>query len=187
MNRRDLLASLPLALAGTMLDPKPAAGGSDPVATSGDLRFRADGSFKILAISDLHYVAAPNAHALDLTESLIAAEQPDLVIVTGDNISGADCGSADEVRAAIANVAEVMERMRTPWAVTLGNHDQEHVERTNISREQVFAIYETYPHNRNRGRVRGLHGAGNQCILLSGSDGRTPVFALWLIDSGGGE
>jgi 3',5'-cyclic AMP phosphodiesterase CpdA len=186
MKRRDFLSTLSAALAGSMFEAGAAPAAPAPAASE-RLRMRPDGTFKILAISDLHYIAEPNRHALDLTESLIAAEQPDLVIVTGDNVSGAHCANADDLRAAIANVAEVMERLRTPWAVTLGNHDQEHVERTGISREQVFALYEQYPGNLNRGWVRGLHGAGNKNILLYDGAGRTPMFNLWLLDSGAGD
>lgn len=153
-------------------------------AQTHDLQFRRDGSFKILAISDLHYTPQPDTHGIELTEKLIALEKPDLVIATGDNISGDSCSTPEDVEKAVANVAEAMEKMGVPWAITLGNHDQEHFARTHISREQVFDYYERYPHNVNAGWTRGIHGAGNKQLLLWGSDHAKPVFALWLIDSG---
>jgi hypothetical protein len=157
-----------------------AAGGSD------EKRFKAhdDGSFKILAISDLHYTPVPDPNGLELTEKLIAAEKPDLVIATGDNVSGDSCATEADVRAAVGNVAAAMEKAQVPWAITLGNHDQEHFERTHISRESVFQYYESYPHNMNGGWVRHIHGAGNKHLLIWDAGGTKPIFALWLVDSG---
>ncbi len=148
------------------------------------LKFRADGTFKILAISDLHYIPEPNRYGIELTEKLISLEKPDLVVVLGDNISGDRCATPEDVKRAVDNVAVAMEKNRVPWAVTLGNHDQEHAARTHITREQVFTYYESHPHNMNGGWVRDIHGAGNKNILVWSSDGSRPVFNLWLVDSG---
>jgi 3',5'-cyclic AMP phosphodiesterase CpdA len=154
------------------------------IAAPRELRFRPDGTFKILAISDLHYTPNPDQYGLELTEKLITLEKPDLVIVTGDNISGDSCFTEDDVKKAVGNVAAVMEKMGVPWAVTLGNHDQEHFARTHIGREQIFDFYEHFQHNVNKGWVHGIHGAGNKDLLIWNSDGSKPVFSLWLIDSG---
>jgi 3',5'-cyclic AMP phosphodiesterase CpdA len=154
-------------------------------AQTKELHFRSDGNFKILAISDLHYTPQPDRYGIELTEKLIAIEKPDLVIATGDNISGDNCSTPEDVSKAVANVAAAMEKMGVPWAITLGNHDQEHVARTHISREQIFDFYEKYPHNVNGGWARGIHGAGNKNILLWSSDRSKPVSNIWLLDSGG--
>lgn len=157
---------------------------SAPRADEG-LRLRADGTFKILAISDLHYIPAPDPHGLALTEKLIDLEQPDLVVVNGDNISGDRCANLADIEASIANVAQVMEQKRVPWVVVLGNHDQDHFAKTGIPRDQAFDIYSRYPHNINKGWVRDISGAGNKNFLLWDAEGRKPEFNLWLLDSGG--
>jgi hypothetical protein len=77
-----------------------------------------------------------------------------------------------------------MEKMKVPWAVTLGNHDQEHVARTHITRDHVFEYYESYPHNLNGSWARNIYGAGNKNILIWSFDGSRPVSNIWLIDSG---
>jgi hypothetical protein len=151
-----------------------------------ELKFRPDGSFKILVISDLHYGVRPDPHGLDLTKKLIAIEHPDLVIATGDNLSGECCTTPEDVKKAVANVASVMEETGTPWAVTLGNHDVESSPKTHIGREEVFTFYESHPHNMNGGWERGIHGAGNKNLLIRSATGSNPVFNLWLIDSGPG-
>lgn len=149
-----------------------------------ELNFRGDGTFKILAISDLHYIPEPDRNGIELTERLISIEHPDLVIATGDNISGDRCFTPEDVKKAVGNVAAAMEKMGVPWAVTLGNHDQEHVAKTHVTRQQVFDFYESYPHNVNAGWVRNIHGAGNKNVPIWKADGSKPAFTLWLIDSG---
>ncbi len=192
MKRRSFLASLSLATAGVLTRregiAEPAFEGTaftDTTAEKIPLCFRQDGSFKILAISDLHYTPQPDPYGIELTRKLIALEKPDLVIATGDNISGDSCSTEEDVKRAVANVATAVEDSRVPWAITLGNHDQEHFARTHISRQQIFDYYEAWPHNVNVGWNRSIYGAGNKCLLIRDAAGTQPLFALWLIDSGG--
>jgi len=191
MKRRSFLGTLSLATAGALTQSQNiSAQTNTAVSMAADdtglrqLRARPDGSFKILSISDLHYTPVPDPYGLALTEKLISIEKPDLVIATGDNISGDSCSTEADVKAAISHVAAVMEKMQVPWAITLGNHDQEHFERTHISREQVFRYYEIYRYNMNGGWVRSIHGAGNKHMLIWDAAAEKPVFAVWLIDSG---
>lgn len=189
MKRRSFLGTLSLATAGALTQggaaqPNAAAGMPNGNTDLRQLRTHTDGSFKILAISDLHYTPVPDPYGLALTEKLISIEKPDLVIATGDNISGDSCSTEADVKAAIGHVAQVMEKMQVPWAVTLGNHDQEHFERTHISRQEVFKYYESYRYNMNSGWARSIHGAGNKCMLIWDAAGAKPISAVWLVDSG---
>ena len=147
------------------------------------LRCATDGTFKILMISDLHYRPAPDVYGIALTEKLIDIEKPDLVIVAGDCMSGADCQTEQEVRATIGHIASAMEKKRVFWAITFGNHDQEHFPKTGLDKDTVLGIYSSYPHNLNGGYVRGIHGAGNKHLLVWNAAGTKPVYCLWLIDS----
>lgn len=169
MNRRGFLAATLGGAAAAALQPR--------------LQCSSAGTFKILAITDLHYTPAPDPHGIALTEQLIEAEKPQLVIVTGDCLSGRDCESPEAVRSAIANVAAAMEKKRTPWAVTFGNHDQEHYPKTKLDKHAVLEIYAAHRHNLNAGYVRGLTGAGNQYLLIWNAGATRPVYCIWLLDS----
>lgn len=147
-------------------------------------RVRPDGTFKILALSDFHYTPAPDRYGLELTAKLISLEKPDLVILDGDNVSGDSCANPEDFKGAVANVASAMEDAGVPWAMALGNHDGEHIAKTGITRQQMLAYYEAYPHNLNGGWARDIHGAGNKNILIWSADGAKPVFSIWLLDSG---
>ncbi|MCS7315884.1 MAG: metallophosphoesterase family protein [Bryobacterales bacterium] len=147
------------------------------------LRCSDTGEFKILVISDLHYRPDPDVHGIALTEQLIEAERPHLVLVTGDCLSGHDCPSPEAVRTAIANVAAAMEKKRVPWAIVFGNHDQEHFAKTRLDKHAVLEIYASHPHNLNAGYERGLTGGGNKYLLVWNAAGTRPVYCIWLLDS----
>jgi len=177
MNRRSFVATtlaVPVAAAAASLEPAPGRSA---------LRCSADGVFRVLAISDLHYRPAVDQYGIALTEKLIDTEKPGLVVVNGDCLSGKESKNEAELRTAIGNVAAAMEKKGVPWVVTFGNHDQEHFPATNISKDAVLAMYAAYPHNLNGGYAQGLYGAGNKHILIWNAAGTKPVYCIWLIDS----
>lgn len=104
------------------------------------LRVRKDGKFKIVQISDTHMVTgvgvcrdAINAHGQDLPESeadpltvnfigkILDVENPDLVILTGDQLHH---DIPDTQSALFKVVAPIIERS-IPFAAVFGNHDSE--------------------------------------------------------------
>lgn len=151
-----------------------------------ELTVKADGTFKILQMSDTHYLAIPDTKGMALIGSLLDIEKPDFVVVNGDCLSGnAANGSrtVEDVTQAISHVAEPMEQRKTPWAITFGNHDQEHSVTSHLTKEDTLNLYASHPYNLNAGWQRGLHGAGNKNLLIWNADHTAPVFAIWLIDS----
>lgn len=114
---------------------KPTSKGSRPV-----LRVRENGKFKIVQISDTHMVtgvgvckdavdgngkALPESEADPLTVEFIGKildiENPDLVILTGDQLHH---DIPDSQSALFKVVAPLIERS-IPWAAVFGNHDSE--------------------------------------------------------------
>jgi predicted MPP superfamily phosphohydrolase len=148
------------------------------------LRARSDGSFRLLVVSDLHFRPRPDPFGLDLLARLIELEQPGLVLINGDCLSGKDCPTRAALDQAIAHVAGPFERAAVPWAITFGNHDPEHAPASGLDQPAVLGIYEQYPHNRNSGWARGVRGTGNHNLLIYDSAGTRPIFNLWLLDSG---
>ena len=59
-------------------------------ASKNELRFNTDGEFTILQITDLHFGEAgeKDYNSKILVEKLLNWTKPDLVVVTGDSVSG---------------------------------------------------------------------------------------------------
>lgn len=105
------------------------------------LSFKKEGTFKIVQFTDMHYVHGdPKADTtLLLIPRILDAEKPDLVVFTGDIVTGPVREGWDKI------TAPVIER-RIPFAVTLGNHDHEQ----GVTREEIADIVTNYPFNMNR-------------------------------------
>ncbi len=104
------------------------------------LSFNKEGKFKIVQFTDMHYVHGnPKSDTtLLLIDRILDAEQPDMVVFTGDIVTGPVKEGWDRI------TAPVIDR-KIPFAVTLGNHDHEQ----GVTREEIAKIVTTYPYNLN--------------------------------------
>ena len=139
-----------------------------------EFKFRPDGRFKILQLTDTHYVAGDkrSERALANVIEMLDTEKPDLVIHTGDIIFGNPAArSARELLQPIADRG-------IPFAVALGNHDSDF----ELTRNEIFDLIREIPGNINTPVREGLYGCSNDVISLSSSNGVERVF--YLFDSG---
>ncbi|OCF33844.1 hypothetical protein I316_04556 [Kwoniella heveanensis BCC8398] len=153
--------------------------------------FHADGTFKIMQIADLHYsvgtgkcrdtdkqpcvgdedTAAWLAEALD-------AEQPDLVVFSGDQLNGQS--TSYDTRSVLAKFAKPVIDRKIPWAAVFGNHDSEIVE----DRDQHMRALQRMPYSLSRAGPKAVDGVGNYYIKLHSSDGSNMhIFTLYFLDS----
>lgn len=179
MDRRDFIRSGAAAGVAAVLPTIPAHAATSTAKTyePRSLRFRPDGTFKILQFTDTHYIA-DNAHAARAMRNVIEMlemEKPDLVIHTGDVIFGKP--TEKSLRDILAPIAE----RKIPFAVAMGNHDGQY----ELSRKEVFDVIKTIPYNINQG-VEGLYGDTNDIISILPSKGgeKCPKWVLYLFDSG---
>lgn len=106
------------------------------VNASVDLQFRADHTFKIVQFTDLHYgdkIPSFDDMTTQYQRTILDAEMPDLVLLTGDIVSGdiypsvypSSCLSRypGELKCYAQAVLPMLER-NIPWAFTFGNHDR---------------------------------------------------------------
>ena len=149
------------------------------------LKFKTDGTFKVLLMSDLQDGPKMDARTKALSEQLIETEKPDFVVIDGDCISGGRSRQdINTMKQAMSEVASVFEQHMIPWAVVLGNHDTEVANRFPFTREDAIKIYMKYPYNLNKPGPKNIHGSGNDCLLINDSANRKPLFDIWLLDSG---
>ena len=138
------------------------------------LKFNADGKFKIIQFTDIHYnIESESAPVkIEVIKRVIAAEKPDLVVFTGDIVT---CKPQQQGWEEV--LATVIEP-KIPYIVTLGNHDQEH----DWTREQISEYLEKQPGSLFLRGPKNIKGVGNFVAELSGKDGKTANL-LYFMDS----
>ncbi|MDR1343798.1 MAG: metallophosphoesterase, partial [Tannerellaceae bacterium] len=103
------------------------------------LGFNGDGKFRIVQFADIHYKTGTEAStkAIGMMKRIIEAEKPDLIVFTGDNvISSPQKQGWDEI-------LDVAIGRSIPYAVTLGNHDDEQ----DWTRGQIFDYIVSKPYS----------------------------------------
>ena len=136
-------------------------------------RYGTDGTFKVLQLTDTHYIAGDprSERALSNVREMLDAEKPDFVIHTGDIVFGRpDLASAQEILQPIADRG-------IPFAVALGNHDAQF----GATREEMYRVIRAIPGCVNLPPKEGVYGCSNDVVTLSGPDGVDRV--LYLFDS----
>lgn len=175
------------------------------------LRFRYDGTFKILQVADMHYgmgkvtrcrdvMATEFKYCSDLNTTrflkrIIEAEKPDFIAFTGDNIFGSS--TTDAAESMIEAFGPAME-LGLPWAAVLGNHDQE----STMNREELmyfislmdYSVAQVNPPAKDPpnpaigGVIEKIDGFGNYDLRVYGPPGshlaNSSILNLFFLDSG---
>lgn len=196
-SRRRLIAGGgALAAAGVLgAVPVPAAAAADPAESRRGrqrprsrripLSFDRKGRFKIVQFNDTQDDHLTDRRTIEFMGQVLDREKPDFALINGDVITGGPTANR-EVYQAINNVVMPMESREIPWAVTFGNHDEDSTEEagTTVFEPQMVEFVRQYKHNLNPTDDDGLFGSSNGQLLIKGSRGSRPVFAIWLLDSG---
>ena len=138
------------------------------------LKFGEDGKFKIVQFTDIHYKSGnPNSQvALDRMNEVLDAEKPDLVVYTGDLIYSAPAGSG------IRTVVEPASRRGIPFAVVLGNHDDEF----DLKRHELIEVIKDMPGNYTS-TTAGLSGVTNFILTVKGAKEDKDEAVLYFFDT----
>lgn len=143
------------------------------------LRFREDGKFKIVQFADCQDDMLPRQAMIKMMSAALDAEKPDLVIFTGDNITGGGSPGKILTNAAIKAVLKPVVSRRIPFAVVFGNHDGE----SGVSKEEQLKMYQKIGGCLAYDDNPGLYGCATYNLPIKSSDGSRDAFNLWLFDS----
>lgn len=139
------------------------------------LRFRQDGSFTIVQFTDTHFAGGgeDDQRTARLMGSVLDAEQPDLVIITGDVICGQ--GANDPGVSWPLAAAPMIER-GLPWCTVFGNHDDE----CGMTRPEILQLLQTLPGCLTRPGPASVSGLGNYLLPIKGQSRQTAALLCCL-------
>jgi hypothetical protein len=146
-------------------------------------RFDAERPFTLMQVTDIQDDDRPAPRMLAMLSNAIRRHRPDLIVLTGDNISSFNLKGGFEK--AVSPFIDIFTTNNTYFAVTFGNHDSEKRGEDRYSREEQYALYKKLG-----GRffvdhdVPALSGTGSGVIPILDTTGDQPLFNIFLMDSG---
>lgn len=154
----------------------------------GDWAFTTDREFKVLQLTDIHFgggwmSAERDVSAMAAVATMIEAEKPDLVVVTGDMAYPVpfQAGTFNNKNGAVY-LAELMESLGVYWTLSFGNHDTEAYSLYDREAVSEFYLDEKYEHCIFEKGPDDVDGFGNQVIKVKNSEGLITQ-ALFVFDS----
>lgn len=135
-------------------------------------------SFKIMQVADTQEGKNVSPDLLDLLNSAIEKEKPDLVVYSGDQIwnFASFKGNKDTVKSVLSKITEPAWSRKIPFTVCFGNHDRQ----VGVSNEEQFEIYKSIPCFVGE-NTPGIDGCANHVIeIVHNNDIK---FLLYCIDS----
>lgn len=152
---------------------------------SPELKFRNDDSFKIVQFTDSHYGESYQFDLLTATNiyrQVLVTEDPDVVALTGDAVSGyAWDGTEGWFAEVYHRVIDTMLSLGYPYFYLNGNHDpqadltQREVVQTDITLGHYMSMTQLGPEN--------ITGASNYYIPILSSTGNELAYSLWVLGS----
>ncbi len=167
-----------LLLSAALLIAVAAIPGSAAAKDEAVLKFKDDGTFRIMQFADIQDGMIVKSGTTMFIRDSIEAYEPDLVVLTGDNISGGSCTTNGGALSSINCFMSIFEDYGVPVAIVFGNHDTEGL----AQKEAQIAMYELYDCFVGC-EGEDLTGCGNYNLPILSSDGSKVAFNLWMIDS----
>eukprot|EP00347_Sterkiella_histriomuscorum_P014383 403361077 len=147
------------------------------------LKFNSNGKFRIVQLTDTHMGETDerDINTQKVIRQVLQSEQPDLVVMTGDIVSGNVWdGNQGWFASIYQRIVDVMNEFNVHWASTAGNHDNE----GDLSRKQISELDQAYALSLTRPNAAPFTEAFNYMIPIYDKEGQNIVTRMWFIDSG---
>ena len=140
-----------------------------------ELKFNTDGKFKIVQFTDIHLEngSSNNDKLIKMISNILIIEQPEIVILTGDIIT------TKHAKRGWQTIVKPFIERKIPWAVTLGNHDDEY----DLNRTEIISLLKKLPYSLVQSGPKDIGGSGNYVIEIKDSKGLENVALLYCLDS----
>lgn len=147
--------------------------------TNAKLTFKDDGTFTILHYCDFQHGPVISKFAKDFIRDTVNAENPDLIVLGGDNISGGSNGTKVLVMAAIDQFMSVFEELGVPVVIVFGNHDDE----GGMTKDEMLKVYQKYDCFIGYDADPNLYGCGTSNYPIYDAAGENIIFNVYAVDS----
>ncbi len=154
-------------------------------AAGEDLKFNADGKFKIVIFSDVQDQFPVYQRVLNTMRQAISREDPDLVVFLGDNTEQ-NFKEADlsDLRMTLNQILGPVVDAGVPYAFVFGNHDdQSYYSGQRTDKDAMFAVYKSIGDCRTTDPAPEIYGTGTCKIPIYASSGSSLAFDLYMMDS----
>lgn len=144
-----------------------------------------DGKFKIMQIADIQDTDRLSPDTLQLIEKALDAQQPDLVVFSGDQVKGyaVDFKFSDarkKLENAIEKIVSPVVKRGIPFTFIFGNHD----ENPAFKKEEQLEFYKSFGDCLAFDSGDNIKGVGNHYLSVKGVDGKDKLI-IYLLDSNG--
>ena len=147
--------------------------------TVSDLKFGADGKFKIMQIGDTQDMVLKDVAEIELITAAIAQEEPDLLVFTGDQLTDFYPGATvNGLKKCLSNLFDIIDTYDIPFIVTYGNHDHDMEDKWPI--EEQLAFYQQYE---NCIVPEDRFNPGTYNVPIMSSDGDSIAFNIYMMDT----
>ncbi|MEZ5199380.1 MAG: metallophosphoesterase [Bacteroidales bacterium] len=139
------------------------------------LHFNREHKFKIAQFTDIHWKGDETeecSKTTELIQYILKTEKPDLAVLTGDIVNY----PSEEGWKTVMSIFTASE---IPFAVTLGNHDDE----ADWSRDKIFDYLETLPGFVGKKGPANISGVGNYILEIRSADSGKNAALLYFFDS----
>lgn len=140
---------------------------------AGRVKFKSDGTLRIVQFTDLHLIQGNKQYRsiLDGMQSVIDTEQPDLVIFTGDQVYSNGVGES------MNDIIEIVKTRNIPFAVIFGNHDHQF----DMSLDDIYDMCQAAPRSLMPKRTES--GKYDFVIEVESAYNPRPKYLLYCMDT----
>ena len=146
------------------------------------LQFNKDGKFTIMQVTDLQDFFFMRAPTKKLLRGVLDKCKPDLIVLTGDNISSTSL-TVGSAALAIYQFMSILEKYGIPVVMTFGNHDDERALADKALQLKMYEQYDCFI-----GCAGEDFGDTNLCTyyvpIYSSTNITKMVSNVWVVDSG---
>lgn len=162
------------------------------------LKFNKNGKFTILQVSDAQDMHIPRRGMFKMLNKIYDRVNPDLIVLTGDNILGNHIndapignwqnvkgkkGTLKRMRKALGYLLDPIEKRKIPFAFVYGNHD----DRNCITKKEQASIYGEYDYCVKYNLDDDIADCDTYNIPIYSSDSDKIAYNIWMIDSAGAD